>query len=65
MATHSIILAWEIPWRGYSPRVGYSPQGCTELEMTEQASRQGCPTSLRPPAGNVSMEIYSPPPSTQ
>ena len=34
MATHSCILAWEIPWTE-EPR-GYSPWGCKELDMTEQ-----------------------------
>ena len=29
MATHSSILAWRIPW------TGYSPQGCEELDRTE------------------------------
>ena len=32
MATHSSILAWEIPWTG-SP-VGYSPWGCKESDTT-------------------------------
>ena len=31
MATHSSILAWEIPWRSL---VGYSPWGHKELHMT-------------------------------
>ena len=31
MATHSSILAWEIP----SSLVGYSPQGCKEPNTTE------------------------------
>ena len=30
MATHSSILAWRIPWT--EEPVGYSPQGCTELD---------------------------------
>ena len=33
MATHSSILAWKTPWPE-EPDV-YSPQGCTELDMTE------------------------------
>ena len=33
MATHSSILAWRIS-RPEEP-VGYSPQGCTELDMTK------------------------------
>ena len=32
MATHSNILVWRIPWREDL----YSPQGCNELDMTEQ-----------------------------
>ena len=32
MATHSSILAWEVPW------VGYSPRGCKESDTTEQLS---------------------------
>ena len=34
MATHSSILAWEIPWT--EEPVGYSPWGYKELDMTEQ-----------------------------
>ena len=34
MATHSRILAWEIPWT--DSLVGYSPWGCKESDMTEQ-----------------------------
>ena len=34
MATHSSILAWEIPWM--EEPGGYSPWGCKELDMTEQ-----------------------------
>ena len=34
MATHSSILAWEIPWTEQS-LAGYSPWGHKELEMTE------------------------------
>ena len=33
MATHSSILAWRIPWT--EEPVGYSPQGCTELDTTK------------------------------
>ena len=33
MTTHSIILAWRIPWAG--SLVGYNPQGCKESHMTE------------------------------
>ena len=33
MATHSRILAWEIPWT--EELVGYSPQGRKELDTTE------------------------------
>ena len=33
MATHSSILAWEIPWTEKS-LVGYSPWGLKELDMT-------------------------------
>ena len=31
MATHSSILAWEIPWS----LVGYRPWGCKESDMIE------------------------------
>ena len=34
MATHSRILAWRIPLT--EEPVGLSPQGCKELDMTEQ-----------------------------
>ena len=34
MATYSSILAWRILWTGKLGRL-YSPQGCTELDMTE------------------------------
>jgi len=33
MATHSIILAWRIPWT--ESLVGYSPWGCKESDLTE------------------------------
>ena len=33
MATHSIILAWKIPWT--EELVGYSPWSLKELDMTE------------------------------
>ena len=33
MATHSSILAWRIPWT--QERVGYSPWGHQESDMTE------------------------------
>ena len=33
MATHSIILAWRIPWT--ESLAGYSPQGHKESDMTE------------------------------
>ena len=33
MATHSSILAWEIPWS--EAPAGYSPWGHKELDMTE------------------------------
>ena len=36
MATHSSILAWKIPWT--RNLVGYSPQSCQELDMTERLS---------------------------
>ena len=36
MATHSSILAWNIPWT--EELVDYSPWGCKELDMTEQLS---------------------------
>ena len=36
MATHSSILAWEIPWT--EEPAGYSPGGCKELNKTEQLS---------------------------
>ena len=34
MATHSSILAWEIPWTG--SLVGYSPWGHKESGLTER-----------------------------
>ena len=34
MATHSGILAWEIPWT--RRLVGYSPWGCKELDTTKR-----------------------------
>ena len=36
MATHSSILAWEIPWT--EEPVGYSPRGHEESDMTEWLS---------------------------
>ena len=39
MATHSSILAWEIPWHGQRSLEGYSPRGRQESGMTEQLSR--------------------------
>ena len=36
MATHSSILAWEIPWT--ESLAGYSQKGCTESDMTERLS---------------------------
>jgi hypothetical protein len=33
VATHSSVLAWEIPW--IESLVGYSPGGWKELDMTE------------------------------
>jgi len=35
MATHSSILAWELPWTE-KPGELYSPWGCKELDRTEQ-----------------------------
>ena len=35
MATHSRILAWEIPWRSLG---GYSPWGHKESDMTKRLS---------------------------
>ena len=41
MATHSSVLAWEIPWT--EKPVGYSPWGHKELNTTEQrAERDVC-----------------------
>ena len=34
MATHSSVLAWRIPWT----KVGYSPRGHKESDLTEQLS---------------------------
>ena len=39
MATHSSIVAWRIPM----DRVGYSPQGRTESDMTERLSSSTWP----------------------
>ena len=41
MATHSSILALEIPWTE-EPGGLYSPQGRKELDMTEQMRIHGC-----------------------
>ena len=35
MATHSSIVAWRIPWREEPGRLGYSPWGRKESDMTE------------------------------
>ena len=35
MATHSNILAWEIPWTEEPGLAGYSPWDCKESYMTE------------------------------
>ena len=35
MATHSSVLAWEIPWTS-----SYSPQDCKELDKTELTHKQ-------------------------
>ena len=40
MATHSSILAWEIPQQ--TSLVGYSPWGCKELDSTQHTRRAGC-----------------------
>ena len=37
MATHSGVLAWEIPWT--ENLVGYNPWGRKELDRTERLSR--------------------------
>ena len=37
MATHSGVLAWEIPWT--ESLVGYNPWGRKELDRTERLSR--------------------------
>ena len=37
MATHSSVFVWKIPWT--EEPGGYSPWGCTELDMTEQLTR--------------------------
>ena len=50
MAKHSSILAWEI--HGLGSVVGYSPQGCKELDMTEHVCTR---TRLEPgPPGGSS-----------
>ena len=36
MATHSIILAWKIPW---TAEPGYSPRGHKESDTTERAPK--------------------------
>ena len=38
MATHSSILAWEIPWHGQRSLEGYSPCGHQESYITERLS---------------------------
>ena len=37
MATHPSILVWKTP-HGQNSLAGYSPWGCTELDMTKQMS---------------------------
>ena len=37
MATHSSVLAWEIPWK--TSMVGFSPWDCEESDTTEQLIR--------------------------
>ena len=39
MATHSSMLAWEIPWTEVS-LVGYDPWGHTESDMTQQLNNK-------------------------
>ena len=36
MATHSSVVAWEIPWMQEPGLVAYSPQGREELDTTER-----------------------------
>ena len=36
MATHSSILAWEVPW--IEEPGGYNPWGCKESDITEHAA---------------------------
>ena len=38
MATHSCILAWEIPWM--ESLADYIPQGCKESDMTQATKQQ-------------------------
>ena len=45
MATHSSILAWEIPWT--EKPVGYSSWGHKELDMTYQLNNNNQPTMSR------------------
>ena len=40
MATHSSILAWEVP--GRENVLGYSPQGRKDSDKTERVLRQCC-----------------------
>ena len=47
MATHSIILAWQIPWKGEPG--SHSPQRHKESDTTELAWRHACNSML----GNV------------
>ena len=46
MATHSSILASEIPWTEEPGRL-YSPQGCKELETSEETLACTCRFTLR------------------
>ena len=46
-ATHSSILAWEIP-RTEEPGGLYSPWGCKESDTTAQLSTQALTTSIKP-----------------
>ena len=54
MATHSSILAWEIPWT--ESLGGYSPWGCTESDTTE-AVRLRCQQTPKQPARRLNFQV--------
>ena len=57
MATHSGILAWEIPWVE-KPGGLYSPWGCRKLDTTQQLNNNAQSNKERAlPANKAQMKI--------